>query len=265
MKVYITADIEGITGVSHWNETLKEKSDYREFQKQMTAEVAAACKAANEAGAKEIWIKDAHHTGRNLIANDLPHNIKLIRGWSGNPLSMVQEIDSSFQAVIMIGYHSRANSSTAPLAHSMNTINQYIKINDQYVSEFWLHGHAAALHGVPVVFISGDHGICEEAKQVNSNIVTFPVQHGVGDSIISIHPQVAIDNIQAKVTQALKQDKSACVLKLAKEFNVEIRYKNHTKAYRASFYPGATAKDTHTIEFKTKNYFDVLRLISFVL
>ena len=88
MKIYISADIEGTTGIAHWDEADRSKSDYKEFQSQMTAEVKAACEGANQAGAKEIIIKDAHESGRNLIVSELPENIKIIREWSGHPFSM---------------------------------------------------------------------------------------------------------------------------------------------------------------------------------
>ena len=100
MKIYISADMEGITGVTHWDEVEHEKpTSFLQFQDRMTKEVSAACLGANEAGAKEIWVKDAHYSGRNILAESLPNNAKLIRGWSGHPYSMVQEIDSSFDAV----------------------------------------------------------------------------------------------------------------------------------------------------------------------
>ena len=90
MKVYISADIEGVTGTSHWDEADKKSSDFSEFQEQMTAEVIAACEGALQAGATEMLVKDAHDTARNIIASKLPQEVSLIRGWSGHPFKMVQ-------------------------------------------------------------------------------------------------------------------------------------------------------------------------------
>ncbi len=107
--------MEGITGVTHWDEVTKEHGDYPQFQKQMSKEVAAACEGAFAAGATEIRIKDAHDSGRNILQSMLPENTHLIRGWSGHPYSMVQELDDSFDAGMMIGYHSRAGAGGNPL------------------------------------------------------------------------------------------------------------------------------------------------------
>ena len=67
-KVYVSADIEGITGIAHWDEASRDHPAYREFQERMTAETAAACQAAMTAGATEIVVKDAHGSGRNILA-----------------------------------------------------------------------------------------------------------------------------------------------------------------------------------------------------
>ena len=73
MKIYISADIEGVTGVTHWDETDLGKGESSLFREQMTAEVVAACEGALQAGATEIWVKDAHDSARNIIASRLPH------------------------------------------------------------------------------------------------------------------------------------------------------------------------------------------------
>src|SRR5512136_2420739 len=129
MKIYISADIEGVTGVTHWDETDLGKAESSLFREQMTAEVAAACEGALQAGATEIWVKDAHDSARNIIAAKLPQEVRLSRGWSSHPFAMVQELDETFQAVMMIGYHSRAAGGTSPLAHTMTGSFAHILLN----------------------------------------------------------------------------------------------------------------------------------------
>jgi D-amino peptidase len=265
MKIFISADIEGVTGATHWDETDKKHSDFDQFQEQMTAEVNAACEAAIEAGANEIWIKDAHASGRNLIPAKLPKVVKIIRGWSGHPFGMVQEIDNSFDALFMIGYHSRAGSDANPLAHTMTGKASYIKINEHYASEFLLHTYAAAVVDVPLVFITGDEGICDDAAELIPNVVTVPVMKGVGNATVSIHPTLAIEQIAEGVKVALKNDLSSYKIELPQGFEVEILYRAHSQAYRASYYPGVEKIDSHCIKYEAAEYFDVIRLLSFVI
>jgi D-amino peptidase len=266
MKIYISADIEGITGIAHWDETEKSKSDYQKFAKQMTDEVKAACEGAIKAGAKEIWIKDAHGTGRNIIADDLPQKIKLVRGWSEHPFLMVQELDKSFDALLMIGYHSFGSSSSNPLSHTLSssTLN-YIKLNGEYASEFLIHSYAAATMGVPVVFVSGDEGICKEANKVNKNIKTVAVNIGVGNSVISIHPRLAVEKIKESVESILKEDIDKCKIKLPEHFKVKLSFRNHTKAFKASFYPGMEQISSTNVVFESDDYFEILRMLLFAI
>ena len=252
--------------MTHWDEVDHNKSSYGQFQKQMSLEVAAACEGALEAGAKEIWVKDAHYSGRNILAEILPKSVKLIRGWSGHPYSMVQELDDSFDALMMVGYHSRAGQGGNPLAHTLSSSKlDSITINDRQTSEFFLHGNIAAKHGVPLVFLSGDVGLCEEVLEVSPGTTTVATMVGVGDSTISIQPQESLEAIKTKVKSTLSGKLSNCLWDHPKSFVVHIRFNKQQLAYRASHYPGAELFDPKTIAFTTKEYDEVMQLILFVV
>lgn len=265
MKIFISADIEGVTGATHWDETDPQKPDYSEFRDQMTAEVAAACEAAYEAGATEVWVKDAHGPARNLKASKLPQDIRLVRGWSGHPFGMVEGLDETFDALLLIGYHSRGGSSGSPLAHTITGRLRRIKVNELSVSEFHLSLYTAALVGVPVVFVSGDEALCADVKAVNSRIRTVGVKRGIGDSTVSIHPNRAFALIKKGVGEALRDELDCCTIELPDHFSVRIQFLKHQKAYRASFYPGAELISPDTIGLEASGFFDVLRFLSFVL
>jgi len=266
MKIYISADIEGVCGTTHWDECTLDKPDYTEFRKQMTKEVAAACSGAIAAGVKEIVVQDAHASARNIIAKELPDGVKLIRGWSGNPQAMVQELDDTYDALMFIGYHSQAGSSGNPLSHTMRgSYIDYIKINEEYASEFLLHGIFAATLGVPVALLTGDYDLCYDAKEINENITTVTVKEGIGNSTINIHPKVAIEKIWQAAETSLEGDLKKCLLPTSDEYNIEIRFKKHQQAYDASFFPGNKMIDQQVISFKTKEFFEVLRMLHFVI
>jgi D-amino peptidase len=265
MKIYLSADIEGITGVTHWDEADLNKADYTPFREQMTAEVAAACEGALAAGATEIWVKDAHDSARNLIAARLPKAVRLVRGWGGHPFMMLQELDDSFQAVLLIGYHSRAGANTSPLAHTMTGDIHLLTINQQEASEFLLAAYTAASQRVPVVFVSGDQGLCDEVASFNPHIATLAVKQGVGESTINLHPEMAIEQIRAGVSRALHGNLAGLQLALPDHFDLEITYREHSKAYRNSFYPGARLLGARTVRFETHDYFEVLRFMLFTI
>lgn len=263
MKIYISADIEGVTGATHWDETDQKNAFYGELREQMTAEVAAACEGALHAGATEVWVKDAHGWARNIIAAKLPREVQLVREWSEHPFGMMQELDETFHAALMIGYHSRAGSNGSPLAHTMTGNMTYFKINDQYASEFMVAAYTAGLVGVPVVFLSGDAALCQEAQAFIPGLSTVAVMQGVSNSTTSIHPNLARERIRDGVEAALQADVSKCRVPMPDHFSVELRYRKHADAYRAGFYPGVRALEAHTVGFEADNYFDVLRFFLF--
>src|SRR5262245_14907585 len=250
MKVYISADIEGVAGITHWDEADKSHDTYPEFREEMTNEVVAACEGAVAAGAREILIKDAHGSGRNIIAARLPDCARLIRGWSGHPFCMVQEIDRSFDAAMFIGYHSKAGAEGNPLAHTLTLDVSHIELNGKRMSEFVMHSYAAALVGVPVVFLSGDKGICADARAFNKGFGTVVTSEGKGRSTISIPPLLAASRICEGVTAALSGNLAACKVKLPKQFRLDVAYATPTEAYRNSWYPGAKHAGRRTVRLQ---------------
>lgn len=264
MKAYLSVDIEGVAGIAHWDEASKREADYAEFGDRMTREAVAACEGALAAGATEIWVKDAHGSGRNIAQEALPTEAVLIRGWSNHPLGMVQELDESFDVVGMVGYHAPAGSAQNPLAHTLTGDFALMTINDVAASEYLLHTYAANLLGVPVGFLSGDQRICELGRELNPSLETVATSRGVGESVVAVHPQVARDRIRAGVEQAFSGDLSRHRVELPDRFEFRLRFHEPKLAYQRSFYPGARLEGEDTVAFDTGDYFEVLRLIRFM-
>ena len=192
MKIFISADIEGTAGITNWDEARKPHADYPEHRQQMTREVLAACDGANAAGAKDILIKDAHATGRNILQADLPENVRLIRGWSGHPFSMVQELDKSFDAAMFIGYHSKAGDETNPLAHTLTSRSCACASTACRPRNSCCTPMPRPTVGVPVVFVSGDWQLCTDIKETNPNITAVAVSEGIGPSTVSLAPKAGL-------------------------------------------------------------------------
>lgn len=265
MKVFISADIEGVNNIVNWDETSMNHPEYQYFRKQMTDEVFAACRGAKAMGATEIFIKDAHDSARNLILKDLPPYVKLHRGWEGCPCSMMAGLDETFDAVIFIGYHSPASSDGNPLSHTMNLRNQYVKINGILASEFYINALYASYLGVPVAFLSGDKELTRIVKEANKNIETVATKEGSHGAVISYHPNVTNNKIEETVKLALSKDLKNNIVELPKHFEVEIQYKKFNDAYSASFYPGCKLINSTTVLFETDDYYEVVRALKFIL
>jgi D-amino peptidase len=264
MKVFISVDIEGCAGITHWDEAEKTHADYPEFREQMAREAVAAIEGAKIAGATEILVKDAHSSGRNLITSMLPADVRLVRSWAGHPLCMVQELDDSFDAVMMIGYHSAAGSEDNSLAHTLSLDAAEIRINGRRASEFLIHALASSMLGVPTVFVAGDKGLMHEVEEVNPHIGRCAVKEGRGQSTLSMTPAAACKAIREGAAMALKSDRAPALLGTPEHFIVEITYSNPVLAARHQWYPGMTHVGNRTVRFESGHYLDVLRMLNYV-
>ena len=266
MKVFISVDIEGINGICNWSETDNTSGAYEQFRKQLQKEVNAACEGAKEAGATEIFIKDAHDSARNLRIEELPEYVKLHRGWEGCPCSMMAGLNDTFDAVMFVGYHSPSRSNGNPLSHTMNTSRvHHVKINGVIASEFTINSLYASYLNVPVAFLSGDLNLTNQVKEINSNIETVASKEGCHGAVVSKHPNVTVQEIKEGVKKALAKDLKNNVVYLPKAFDVEIEYKQHNMAYNASFFPGCKLVGSDRIIYHAENYYDVLVMLKFLL
>ena len=265
MKVYISADIEGVAGIGHWDETHKSKGDYPPFREQMQAEVHAACEGALAAGAAHLRVKDAHATGRNLDPRALPRPAELVRGWSGHPLAMVQELDRSYDALAFVGYHDGAGSGANPMAHTMTGRVNEVRVNGAPAAEFHLHAMTAASLGVPAVFVAGDAGLCARVAMYDPRIITVPTNIGRGESVIARHPAAVVEAIRAGVEAACRGAADLEPVPLPEHFRLEVDYKQPGRAYRASWYPGARRLTDRVVAFDTDTWFEVMRALRFIL
>lgn len=265
MKIFISADIEGISGSTTKEECNPGMQQYAKFAQQMTKEVLAAIDGAICAGATEIVVKDGHGFATNIDIMEMPQNVTLIRGKSGHPYNMMYGIDDSFDGVIFVGYHSAAGSNASPLSHTNTGNPAYVKINGIYASEFMLNSYIAAMHNVPILLVTGDKGICDEAKRLIPGIETVETKIGVGGSTFNKSPKTVIQLTKETAERSLKKDISKNLIQLPDKFVDEIRFKDHLNAYKMSFYPGMKVVDSHTIMLETKNFMDVITAHMFVL
>jgi D-amino peptidase len=180
MKILIATDMEGITGVTTWDQVTSEHAEYARFRKLMTQDVNAAIRGAFEAGADEVIVADGHANGSNILMEELDPRARLNSG-SPSPFSMMQGIDESVDGVMFIGYHARNGSPNAILDHtwSRKTVAN-VWINDLLTGEFGLNGAVAGHFGAPVIMVSGDQTACAQVVETLGDMETAVVKHATG-------------------------------------------------------------------------------------
>ena len=180
-KIYISADTEGLNGVTSFRQVLPEyKTEYSEMQKELHAELNALIKGLKQAGIEEIVINDAHNTMTNINLSELPDDVSLI---SGKPkkVSMMFGLDDSFDGVILFGYHAMA-SSCGVLAHTFNMFFKSVWLNGEKIGEAKLNGIYAKLIGVPIVLASGDNIFLEEIKNNIGDVEVIQTKNAISNT-----------------------------------------------------------------------------------
>ena len=206
MKILIATDMEGITGVTTWDQVTPGHAEYARFRRLMTQDVNAAIRGVFEAGAEEVLVADGHWNGSNVLVEELDSRARLNTG-SPAPFSMMQGIDERVDGVIFIGYHARNGSASAILDHtwSSKTVAN-VWLNDILTGEYGLNASLAGHFGVPVIMVSGDQTACAQVTELLGEMETAVVKKATGRFAAEcLTPQAAQEMISASAANAVRR------------------------------------------------------------
>jgi D-amino peptidase len=266
MKILISADMEGVTGVVTGEQLSPQGFEYQRFREIMTQEVNTAIEAAFAAGATEIVVADSHGNGQNLLIDKLPKNITLVRAWP-RPLAMVQGIDETFAGVIFLGYHSGTTNLAGVRAHTMSSANLAdVRLNGVSVPEAGLNAAIAGHFNVPVIMISGDDAAVKEATELLGNIEGAVVKWNYGfHSARTLMPEAGNDVIREKVKSAVARINDFKPYKVANPVRLDVRFKNYRPAELMSYLSIVERTDAHSIRFQGKDIIETARFMQFMM
>ena len=265
LKVHISADMEGVVGAVTSEQLGPKGFEYQRFREFMTNEVNAAIKAARSAGATEIVVADSHGNGQNLLMEKLPTDIKLVRSWP-RPLGMMQGIDETFDAAIFLGYHSSTTNPKGVRAHTMSSANLAgVKINGIDMPEAGINAAIAGHFGVPVVMISGDDAIVEEARGLIGDIGGAVVKWNYGfHSAQTLMPEAAYSLIGKTVAHSLKRIDEIQPYHFKSPIEVEVTFKSYMPAEVLSYLSNVERLDAHTVGFVLSDMLKVATFLQFI-
>lgn len=264
LKVYISADMEGIGGVSTWSvQALPKGREYEQFRRLMTQEVNAAIAGAFDAGATEVLVSDSHGDAQNIDVELLDKRARLVRAWP-RPLGMMQGIDDSFGAVVFIGYHAADGEANAVLAHTF-TGRMAVKLNGTTVPEAGFNAAIAGDFGVPVVFLSGDQTICADAKRMLGPIETAAVKQAGGfASATMMHPEESQRLIRAGVKRGVERRGELKPYRLSHPVKLEIEFQDTVNAELASYLPNVDRPRGNTVVFSARDMVEASKFLEVV-
>ncbi len=255
MKIFISVDIEGISGIVDSSETGRDKGEYGKARDLMVADVNAAIDGIYAFGDAEIVVSDAHGGMKNINPNKLNEDAKLIRG-TPKPLTQMAGIDDSFDAAMFIGYHSKKGTLHGILSHTISgRVIESVTINGMEVGETAINAAIAGYFGVPLIFVAGDLAVANETKEINPEIEVAAVKEAVSrTAAICLHPVKARKLITERSTMALKKKDSIEPFRFKSPFEIIVKYANARMADAVEFMPSAERIDGRTIKLVQHDY-----------
>jgi D-amino peptidase len=250
VKVLISADMEGTCCVVSWVQVMppevgaqpSNQSEYDRARLRMTREVNAAIEGALEAGAEEVIVNDSHDGMRNLIPEELHPSVRFISG-SDKEFGMMQGVQlDGIGAVFYTGYHAKAGTPNAPLAHTWTGWINDVRIDGLSTGEFGINAAVAGHFGVPVTLVTGDVRAVEQTqKLLGDQVVGVSVKEGLSTfSALHVHPTTAQEMIKKGAKRAVEHAKRAKPWVLPAGCSVEIEFDHQTRADQATYVPGVS-------------------------
>ena len=265
LKIYISADMEGVVGAVTGDQLGPQGFEYNRFREFMTEEVKAATEAAFEAGATEVVISDSHGNGENILIERLPRNVTVVRSWP-RPLMMMEGIDSTFDGVIFLGYHTSTTNMSGVRAHTISSARLAdVRLNGTSMPEAGINAAIAGHFGVPIIMISGDDAIVKEATDLLGNIEGAVVKWAISfHSAKTLTPETAYGLIRDKTKRAIARIKEFKPYKLKEPVTLDVRFKAYRPSELLAYLPIVQRTDSHSVRFVGKDIVEVSKFLEFI-
>ena len=254
MRVYMSVDLEGITGVVGSYQILQSTGALPEVREREPGDSDAASAGAREAGATSVVVNE-NHSGRDLTLEILDPMADVILG-KPKPLQTLERLDSSFDCVFLIGIHAQAGTSGAVLDHPWGVkCIQALRVNGITIGEIGLNALLAGHFGVPVALVTGDTQTVREAQQLLGDVVGVAVKEGVGRfAAYCPHPSKAREAIRQGAAQALREVKRLKPFTVPAPIKLEFDYANPAFADCACWIPTAVREGARTVSFTVTDF-----------
>ena len=250
-KVFISADMEGISGISGSDQLSATGAEYGRSRKLMADDVNAAIRGARAGGATQILVNDSHGSMRNLRLEDLEAGASLI-SHSFKPSGMMEGLDDSFDAVIFIGYHAQAGTPTGLFAHTGSGVVADVRVNGQSLGEGGLNTLVAGWYGVPVVLVTGDDVAVKQVAAVATGARTVIVKRAINQRAVELKPFAKAHHEIETAAREGVAGASKTAPKRETNYKVEVRFADTLIPEVASLLPAMQRPAPDTIAFATE-------------
>jgi D-amino peptidase len=258
-KIYISFDMEGMGCITHGNQ-IPDEGVQDELRRLVTEELNAVITGGVAAGAEAFCVNDAHSSSHNCVPSLLDHRAEYVGGW-GQPLTTVQGLDETFDAVFLVGQHSMAGHPVGNLSHTWIPKWLYnLRVNGMTMGEIGLNALLAGHFGVPVALVTGDSAACTEASELLGDIETVTVKHSVGrQSARLMHPDLVRQHLQVSAERAVRRLSDLRAYELQPPFWIELDWATPMFAQLVAMIPGARNSGPRTTVFEGRDVMEIYR------
>ncbi|GAB7038338.1 M55 family metallopeptidase [Catenuloplanes sp. NPDC020197] len=267
MRILISVDMEGVSGIVHQAEILPGQYDYERGRALMTAEVNAVIDGVLEADpGADVLVADAHGPFRSILPEDLDRRVRLVRG-RPRPLGMLEGLDDRTGAVMFVGYHARAGAGPAVLAHTMSGAVLSVRLNGRTVGEIGMNAALAGQHGAPVALIAGDDVACAELAELSPRSVTVPVKEAIGQlAAVTPHPAVIRERLRAAAARAVREVPAIPAFRIDGPVALEMDLHGPAVVDLAALVPGVRrGPGARTVTFAARDLPEAYRVMSLLV
>ncbi len=261
MKLFLSTDFEGVSGIVAWEQIIEGNSEYEQGRLLLTNEVNAVILGALEGGAKEFVINDSHHYMRNLRPQELHGKAMLITG-KHKQMYMMEGLDSSFDGICFVGYHGSIGAERAVLSHTYNPGAIWeVRINGEVAGESAINALVAAHFNVPIVLISGDEVTIQEAQHIAPKAEKVVVKQSIGRfAAAHIHPTVACEMLQIGASRAVHNLKEMLPPEFTRPVSLEVTFLVADMAEMALWVRGVERVGSRTISISSEDFLELYRM-----
>lgn len=204
MRIFISVDMEGVSGVTRWEDVITSGQDYQRARSWMTGDVNASVEGARAAGATEFVVEENHGVEAlcNLMLDEIDPEVEVVRGQPRGGATTMAALDESFDAVFLVGHHAKVGDYPGICAHTISYgAYRDVRLAGQSVSEGEMFATFAAQCGVPTALITGDDVVAAEMTRVCPGIETAVVKRALSRTAAAIVPPVRARRIIAAAAQ----------------------------------------------------------------
>lgn len=262
MRILISADMEGATGVTSTDDVVLGTEAWQRFRRLFTRDVNAAIAGVFDAGASDVLVNEAHSAQRHLLLEDLDSRARMLTG-RHKPLSMMQGIDSGVEGVLFIGYHT-ASGTEGVLSHTyLETGITGVWLDGINASEGRLNAALAAEHGAPVLLVTGDDLTCTDANDFAPSASTVAVKECVSRYAAICRPP---ESTEKDIREAAQRGMATAGRQAgtARSHRIEVEFDATHLAAAAAVIPTVEQTNPRTVAYEAPNMTEAMRAFKIV-